>query len=459
MANTNINFWLGLLALGDDKSHRTRFWNGYLGWKLPPQVKKKNETKEISRKTVIDPPYGGWPELTKEDKAKIEQLAEQHGGHPEFNYDYMNFSGHSFQNENEIDLSGLTFVYSNFSGVRFGAGRTTFDDARFFGGASFSGAVFGGVVFFYTEFNETVSFASSKFENGVAFVGVDFMAGASFRNALFKEFATFIDSKFEERNITHLEPSPKIADFRKAKFMGITTFRKVTFGSNEKIDPRAKWPQWKADFTDAQFNTTTRFRGSVFGGAPAFFNTTFHEDTDFSQIDWKKADTNTISADDAIRAWERLELIMSKLEKPFERHEFFRLKMRARRRTDSCILRTLNWIFEVTSDYGWGVKRAFSWWFCHWFGMSILLCLNAGTAAIAADWWKLAKAALGTGFANAHAFLGLASTGGYLESCKKVLLKNNEFGFLTVIGTAEVFLGPIFLFLLLLTLRNRFRLA
>ena len=70
--------------------------------------------------------------------------------------------------------------------------------------------------------------------------------------------------------------------------------------------------------------------------------------------------------DYAIRAWERLELIMSRIEKPLDRHRFFRLKMRTRRREDSLFLRVLNRVFEIIADYGWGVGRAFAWWIGHW---------------------------------------------------------------------------------------------
>ena len=106
----------------------------------------------------------------------------------------------------------------------------------------------------------------------------------------------------------------------------------------------------------------TVFRKSVLGGVPAFFDAKLHEDTDFGDIDWEKAETDHIPIHYAIRAWERLELMMSKLEKPFDRHRFYRLKMRARRRTDHPFLRMLSWLFETTADYGWGVGRAFTWW-------------------------------------------------------------------------------------------------
>ena len=79
MTNINTNFWIGLLFLGDDVERRSRFWNGYLGWR--PHVKEENE-KEGWPKLIVDPPGGGWPELTESDEVRIEKLAEHYGGHP-----------------------------------------------------------------------------------------------------------------------------------------------------------------------------------------------------------------------------------------------------------------------------------------------------------------------------------------------------------------------------------------
>ena len=150
---------------------------------------------------------------------------------------------------------------------------------------------------------------------------------------------------------------------------------------------------------------------------------------------------------------------MSKLEKPLDRHRFFQLKMRARRRTDRYPLRVLNWLFEKTANYGWGVERAFAWWFCHWFVSAFVLFANTGSAAVSAEWCRLVLAALRTSFANAHTFLLLATKGGYLAPSRELLEDNDEWSMLITVGTVEAVLGPIFLFLLLLTLRNRFRLA
>ena len=273
----------------------------------------------------------------------------------------------------------------------------------------------------------------------------------------------FNDSKFGEKYFSkfkNVTVPPRLADFRNAKFMAETSFREVLFGNNKNAYSPGLKPERLADFSDAKFKATTDFRRAVFGGAPAFFNTTLHEDTDFSDVDWGKAGTGYHWVDYTIRAWERLELIMSQLEKPLDRHRFFRLKMRARRRVDGCFLRFVNWLFETVADYGWGVGRAFSWWLGHWLVASLILLANTCSRTTTVAWWKLSLAALGTGFSNAHAFLFLTANGGYLEKGRKVVEDNDAWGLLTVgVGTVEAVLGPIFLFLLLLTLRNRFRLA
>ncbi len=150
---------------------------------------------------------------------------------------------------------------------------------------------------------------------------------------------------------------------------------------------------------------------------------------------------------------------MSKLEKPLDRHRFFRYKMRVRRRVDSPLLRIINWLFEKTADYGWGVGRACAWWFGHWVLSAVILFVNAWPSVSRANLGKFVLASIGTGFANAHAFLFLAASGGYLEESRKLLASNDAWGLVKGIGVAEAILGPIFLFLVLLTLQKRFRLA
>ena len=102
---------------------------------------------------------------------------------------------------------------------------------------------------------------------------------------------------------------------------------------------------------------------------------------------------------------------------------------------------------------------ACAWWLGHWVLAAVILFANAWPAVSSANLGKLVLASIGTGFANAHAFLFLTTRGGYLEESRKLLESNDAWGLVKGIGVAEAILGPIFLFLLLLTLQKRFRLA
>lgn len=458
MANEHTEFWLALLNYSQDQERRARLWNGYLGSHLPPKMKEKRAPTGNWPDWNVEPPDGGWPQLNEEEQGVIESLVAAHGGHPEFKSEYMDFSGHIFRDA--TDLSGLILVRGNFNTAMFKGTVTLSHDTWFYDQTWFHHAIFeGGFHCSGTWFDAPVSFVGSCFKSGATFIGAKFMGGASFANVVFEGDVMFNDSRFEERYFSGGLTVIYLADFRNAKFMARTSFRNVLFGNDDTAYSRHIWPERRADFTDATFMTTTTFRQAIFGGVPAFFNATLHEDTDFTQIDWEKAATETIPVDYAIRAWERMELMMSRLEKPLDRHRFFRLKMRTRRRKDGLLLWALNWLFEKTADYGWGVGRAFSWWFGHWAVFALVLFANTCPTCTRLGYWAVAFAALGTSFANAHAFFGLATSGGYLEDGRKLLEQNNEWGLLACVGASETVLGPIFLFLLLLTLRNRFRLA
>lgn len=359
-----------------------------------------------------------------------------------------------------MDYSGLILIESNFSRVHFYGYEASFSESNFYGRACFDQASFYcDILFEKTYFDDPTSFRRSIFKGNAAFRDVEFAGGASFSGAEFQNDVTFEKSKFEEMHYLEDRNQTSLADFRGAKFMEKASFLSVRFGSDGKPDSKMKKWERVVDFTGTEFKSTTDFRKVVFAGAPAFFNAQLHEDTNFDCVDWRKAETDSASVGYAIRAWERLELEMSKREKPLERHLFFRLKMRARRRADPWFLRFLNWLFEQLADYGWGVGRACIWWLGHWVVFAVILFTNACFGKSDIGVWELIWAALGTSFANAHVFLFLTAEGGYLESGRKLLENNGGWGLLTVVGTVESILGPIFLFFLLLTLRNRFRLA
>lgn len=464
MAKKENSFWVALIEhCQEDENLRVHLWNGYVGWKLPNQLRGKDPQAGWSwPQYVVDAPPGGWPELTETEKSLLDQLAADNGGHPSWsNQPCMNFAERTF--DFEINFSDLTLVAVDFSETTF-LNDVKFNRTRFFIQPQFLEVkFFGAVDFFDTFFEDDVRFDRTTFKDFVFFRNVQFNGGATFSKSRFEGPVQFNGSKFSEMffsggSIKNIQ----LAGFNEVEFQDRASFRNVIFGENpDQIDESDRLSKL-ADFSDARFDAPTDFRNAVFNGAPTFYNCDLHEDTDFSRVKWPDViPTESHQIDDAIRAWERLELMMSKLEKPLDRHQFYRLKMQTRRQVDSKFLRMFNWLFDVTCDYGWSITSAAMWWISHWCIFAVVLFLNAGHAIVRdfALSLKLFVAALSTAFANAHAFLGLASEGGYLESCRLLIEQNDQFGLLVVVGAVQAVLGPVFLFLLLLTMRNRFRLA
>ena len=456
MPNGDTAFWLALLGHPCDQEKRARLWNGYIGWKLPPALRRE-EARSARPHDGVTAPLGGWPELTVDEISELETLAKEHGGFPTWrDQPYMAFSGSSF--ESEVNLSDLTLVDADFSNVQFHA-PVDLEGARFFMRARFKDATFGAIAFFdSTHFESAVDFDRVQFTDFAEFLSVEFNGAATFDAASFRSQVRFNGAKFVARDTGGL-PVPYHASFKGVDFRGGGSFRNVVFGADPTQTEKLLRPRRLADFSDARFHAATAFRGAVFNGSPAFFNCRLHEDTDFSRVRWPKAMPRSRDAEYEIRAWERLELMMSQLEKPLDRHRFFRLKMRSRRLTDGRFLRMVNYLFDVTSDYGWSVTRASVTWIAHWLVAGLVLFVNAGQEAARGDTLKLFTAALGVAFSNAHAFLSLAGDGGYLESCRELIGQHGHGGLLATVGVTQAILGPVLLFLLLLTLRNRFRLA
>ena len=457
MSNEHTAFWRALLDHRHDQEERARLWNGYIGWKMPPRLRGEKPRSGWPQ-YVVDAPLGGWPELTDNERSELDNLAKKHGGHPSWREQpFMDFSGSSF--ESEVNLSDLTLVDVDFSKAQFHA-DVKLGGSRFFKQAWFGEATFeAGAHFHKTFFEADVHFSRVQFKGFADFTGVGFNGGATFDGASFEWQVRFDDSKFVETHFSGGISVLHLANFKGVDFRGGASFRNVVFGEDPTQTVKHLRPGRLADFSDSRFHAATDFRRAVFNGAPAFFACRLHEDTDFSHVQWPKAMPEPGQVEYAIRAWERLELMMSQLEKPLDRHRFFRLKMRTRRLTDGRFLRVVNFLFDVTSDYGWSVTRAAVSWVAHWLVAGLVLFANAGQAAAGGYTLKVFIAALGTSFANAHAFLSLAGKGGYLESCRVLVDQHVHSGLLATVGVTQAILGPVLLFVLLLTMRNRFRLA
>lgn len=455
MTGDKTAFWIDLLRLGEDADQRVRLWNGYLGEHLLRRVLEPTSSTDWP-KLIVERPLCGWPCLTTEESQAIKDLVEKHGGHPEFGNYYMDFTGHVFRQK--ADFSGLILINCRFAAAQFMNDFVLDKNTRVFGESRFQNIVFYRQVYCNGAcFSAPVYFDGTKFTSETEFLGVEFAGGASFVNAIFGGSVRFDDSRFELTYFSGSEMLEVLTSFAGAKFKASASFRKVRFGTGNRSKRRG--PTGRVDFTGAEFMQTTTFYRAIFVGPPAFFETKLHEDTDFGQVNWKQPRRLGHDTGYAIRAWERLELMMNTLEKPFDRARFYRLKMRALRPTQNVFLRILNWLFDKSAGFGWNVKRAFLCWLGHWVGFSLVLFFSIEPEVRCVDLMGSFAAALGTSFSNAHAFLGLAGKNGYLEGCRTFMNQNAMDIPNTLVGTAETIFGPVFLFLILLTIRNRFRLG
>lgn len=453
MAKNNKNFWFALIEHCQKYKDSVRLWNGYVGWKVREELKKENP------RVILEAPPGDWPKLKEIEKTNLEELTDYFGGLPSWDkQSYMDFSGTEFKTG--IDFSDLTFVAVDFSKATFSS-WVIFKGTRFLKFSDFNQAVFQYIVHFDgAYFESSVDFSKTEFEENSRFRNVQFERGAVFSESTFHMRTKFDRSKFSNAIFSDKAIDDCLAGFNKVEFMDNVSFRKVIFGEDPNQMPENSRQDLVADFSDAKFHASTDFGNAVFNSVPHFFNCSLHEDTDFSDVEWPEAmPTEPKQIKVAIRAWERLELIMSKLERPLERHHFFRRKMQTRRLTEGRFMRMVNRLFEFTCDYGWSVSRAACWWIGHWLVAAGVLFLNANREIFHVGILKLLLASLGTAFTNAHAFLGLTGVGGYLESSRELIKACDQIGLFATVGVLQAVLGPVFLFLLLLTLRNRFRLT
>ena len=392
---------------------------------------------------------------------------------------YMNFSNEEFP-EN-ISFAGRVLIGADFRNAVF-KGRADFRGAVFLGLTHFEGARFVGqeTMQLAYHYHDKVSFADSVFCNTVYFKGTEFPRNSRFNYAEFLSAGYFQDAIFGNNSELDVVVFDNVKFGSESNFSNATFFSSVGF-DNVEFKDGANFKKTKfcsnAHFNNSIFNGTTTFREATFRQPPEFFEANVHEDANFNGIDWQMAELSYSNpnnkdvtrdeikkrAENAVLVWERLALIMSKQEKPWERHQFFRLKMRAKRHAEGMsILSIANGLFDILSDYGWGIGRSFTWLVGHIVLFGVIL---TGAACYqihenGGQWnWRIPLDGFLVSLSNSLSFLRLQSghlSGNYKE-LEKVL--DQVMWLFSTVGTIQAILGPILLFLVLLTLRNRFRIG
>ena len=479
-------FWLALLNFGDSLEEQRLYWNGYFAkiysrelYNLLKYQGKDRASSLISTWQLQHKEGKELESFLKDYFANYDDKSEEQNLNRADREVIVNFSGHTFENDTsfahrvlmEADFSGVTFKENaDFRAATF-TGLTNFSEAKFEGEKSQLGD---GTRFDNTEFHNTVYFNSANFNSYTDFSKSRFNGAAYFKNA---KFVPKTGHSRMSLGTTVFNNSNFISEvrFTSAQFGVSTGFRSVEFKDNADFST-AEFE--KCVFDNAVFEAKTSFRGTVFNKAPEFFETKLHENTDFNNVDWNRAKLPHIpflqhaskkesdelvnkDIDEAIRAWDRLALIMSELEKPQQQQVFYKLRMRAQRKRDGWTWRSLvSYLFDGLSDYGWSIGRASLVWVLHIVIGTVILCLGVSPYTTESNCGPVLLDSFLVSLANSHSFLGLTSRNGYLSGVRECLDSPNYFeSIVNMVGATQAFVGPILLFLLVLTLRNRFRLG
>jgi uncharacterized protein YjbI with pentapeptide repeats len=287
-------------------------------------------------------------------------------------------------------------------------------------------------------FFSTANFNGSTFENEVDFEGAFFLSHANFhKKTIFQERANFRDvtfyrnavftqAEFHGEAIFGLSVFKDQVDFQNAQFLGNSNFAKCEF----------KMP---CDFYVAKFHTLY----------PVLLNTTFRKKITLSaKINlkeityWPDLQSCQQNPEEAKYSCEVLREQMEAQGLHEQAHFFFRREMHFARKTGSFWQAIPNWLFYVVSDYGYSILLPFVWLYNFWMGGALIFL----------QFTELTKfKSLGLSISNLLQITGLQRV--YWSDVIECLPS-----WLKFLGGLQTLLAIPLLFLLLLGLRNRFRL-
>ena len=393
----------------------------------------------------------------------------------------IDFSGLMF--EDNIDFSELIFPMNvSFVGTKFATtanfadaifcDKANFDWAVFSNGADFYRAKFAGEthlsrINFYQNMYQT-SFTEATFSGLTIIRETKFHGHTYFTKTIFSNWAVFIDTQFlhfvEFKSATFFDDVDfektifsTRADFEKTTFSGKMIFKNATFYDSISFD-NVKI-RGRTDFTNAEFKKY----------APSFHSADFHPDALWDKVKWPPTE-NCIKDElyekyreriiDNQNAYETLAYHMEGLDKYHDQHFFFRHETRCRQSLAGVLAKCFYWLYEKLANYGYSIERAFSWWLGHivvgMIAIFILSLINSWLKLWKDGAWETIKSALCSipvSFANAHGFLPFHNAP--LKKCYASFMESDVFNAIWVFQTI---VGIPLLFLVLLTLRIRYRL-
>ena len=303
-----------------------------------------------------------------------------------------------------------------------------------------------------------VSFCESQFERSSGFKGAFFFGHADFGDVIFFDQAIFQESNFADSSFTRTVFAQE-SFFTDTSFIGVNFIGAQFKGNSFYVG--AKF-QGYSFFDACQFKKPCNFRKAKFEKSyPVFEGVTFHEKSTVTAKKEFWPDPKNCEQDPEIAKASCADFrhLMNTQGLPEQAHFFFRREMLFASKIGSVWQRFPYLLFGWFSDYGHSLKRptwalAMLWFFpatVYW----PYLYIGGYTDIFSLEFWNsVARTSVlssGLSLGNLFQFTGLQRV--YLID----IIKGLPWG-LKFLGGAQTLLAIPLLFLLLLGLRNRFRL-
>ncbi len=366
-------------------------------------------------------------------------------------YKKANFNGTQFRAE------------ADFTRARF-CRNANFRDANFQNHATFMSAIFAGTR--TTSLSNNPSFTNVTFSGDANFRNVTFSDPADFSNINFTNGGYFAESKFSSAAYFSNSKFFRRTDFYKVKFLNGVWFPNAIFFGNVRFD-EAMFNNIvifadteffdNAKFDKVKITGHTNFRNAKFKKyVPNFYKAELYSDISWDGARWPKPNRKTRLevVPQNKNAYENLGSHMKSLDKHDDQHFFYRQETRCQRQLERSVISPFYWFYEIFANYGYGIERALFWWFSHiLLGAFLIRATTEKSCNNVCDLANNYLLDLAVSFANAHGVLFFSN--GPLKDCYKHFEKDDIFN---IIWASQTVFGAIFLFLLLTTLRVRFRL-
>jgi uncharacterized protein YjbI with pentapeptide repeats len=353
-----------------------------------------------------------------------------------------------------------------FSGAEFQHG-VDFDSVDFFDGATFAKAIFQGSSFqqarFHSGRNLLADFSECHFYDFVEFGSAEFEAAAHFRDSQFYKLASFNSVRFRES-----------ATFSRCKFLDTATFDdEVAFVGHAFFDScqfggiasfnSARFDDL-ATFNNSRFERAGRFYGARFKVAPEFHGANLHEDTSFTDAVFPEPEHSEDDRsywDSRARAFRTLRLAMNQLQAHEEELAFFASEMRARACLEPRLRRLSAHLYDSCSDFGRSVQRPLAILAVTYVLAVVLDLLLSSPLASARSpdppfWAYLARVGQVCAFSAAGS-LPLLGQARMASELAHTLFEDRVVPWVYFVSLAQGTVSAAALFLILLALRNQFR--